>query len=40
LKLVVSQKTVILPRKAVLELNKILEKDGDENIDIHLSENY
>jgi DNA polymerase III sliding clamp (beta) subunit (PCNA family) len=26
-----SQKTVILPRKAVSELNKILEKDGDAN---------
>ncbi|CAC9521045.1 DNA polymerase III beta subunit (EC 2.7.7.7) [uncultured Gammaproteobacteria bacterium] len=35
-----SKKTVILPRKAVSELNKILEHDGDENIDIHLSENY
>ncbi len=34
------QKTVILPRKAVSELNKILEKDGDANIAIHLSENY
>lgn len=34
------QKTVILPRKAVSELNKILEKDSDTNIVIHLSENY
>ncbi len=34
------QKTVILPRKAVSELNKILEKDDNLNIDIHLSKNY
>jgi len=35
-----TKKTVILPRKAVSELNKILEKDGDTNIAIHLSNNY
>ena len=34
------QKTVILPRKAVSELNKILEKEGDTDITIHLSEHY
>lgn len=34
------QKTVILPRKTVSELNKILEKDGDMNITIYLSKNY
>lgn len=37
-----NQKTVIIPRKTVSELNKILEKDNDidTDIDIHLSKNY
>ncbi|SMM99613.1 DNA polymerase III beta subunit [uncultured Candidatus Thioglobus sp.] len=35
-----SKKTVILPRKAVLELEKLLKKEGDATIDIHLSNNY
>ncbi len=34
------QKTVIIPKKTVSELNKILKKEGDTNIDIHLSKNY
>ncbi|MDC9714897.1 MAG: DNA polymerase III subunit beta [Gammaproteobacteria bacterium] len=34
------KKTVILPRKAVIELTKLLDKDIDEDINIHLSENY
>ncbi len=35
-----NKKTVILPRKAVLELIKILSKDENANVDIHLSDNY
>lgn len=35
-----NKKTVILPRKAVLELTKILSKDENADIDIHLSDNY
>jgi len=35
-----NKKTVILPRKAVLELTKILNKDENANVDIHLSDNY
>ncbi|CAC9435122.1 DNA polymerase III beta subunit (EC 2.7.7.7) [uncultured Gammaproteobacteria bacterium] len=34
------KKTVILPRKAVIELTKLLDKDENTDIDIHLSENY
>ncbi len=33
-------KTVILPRKAVLELNKILNKSQHKEVEIHLSNNY
>ncbi|OIR25467.1 DNA polymerase III beta subunit [Bathymodiolus thermophilus thioautotrophic gill symbiont] len=35
-----SKKTVILPKKAILELIKILNKDVNAEVDIHLSENY
>ncbi|MBW5288724.1 MAG: DNA polymerase III beta subunit [Candidatus Ruthia sp. Apha_13_S6] len=35
-----NRKTVILPRKAVLELTKLLNKNGHEEINIHLSDNY
>jgi len=35
-----NKKTVILPRKAVLELTRILDKDENTNVDIHLSDNY
>lgn len=35
-----NKKTVILPRKAVSELDKILEKDKNIEVDIHLSDNY
>ncbi|HIM58585.1 MAG TPA: DNA polymerase III subunit beta [Gammaproteobacteria bacterium] len=35
-----TKKTVILPRKAVLELTKLLNKNEHEEVDIHLSENY
>ena len=34
------KKTVILPRKAVLELTKLLNKYEHDEVDIHLSENY
>jgi len=34
------KKTVILPRKAVLELTKILNKSEHAEVDIHLSNNY
>ena len=34
------KKTVILPRKAVLELTKLLNKNEHDEVDIHLSENY
>ncbi|KAA0446109.1 MAG: DNA polymerase III subunit beta [Candidatus Thioglobus sp.] len=34
------KKNVILPRKAVMELTKILEKDENKEVDIHLSDNY
>lgn len=34
------KKTVILPRKAVLELTKILNKNSHNEVDIHLSNNY
>ncbi|HIB27742.1 MAG TPA: DNA polymerase III subunit beta [Candidatus Thioglobus sp.] len=34
------KKTVILPRKAVLELTKILNKSEHTEVDIHLSNNY
>lgn len=35
-----SKKTVILPRKAVLELTKILNKSTHESVNIHLAKNY
>lgn len=35
-----NKRAVILPRKAVLELAKLLNKEGDATIDIHLSDNY
>ncbi|BBB23383.1 DNA polymerase III subunit beta [Isorropodon fossajaponicum endosymbiont JTNG4] len=35
-----NKKTVILPRKAVLELTKLLNKNRHEDINIHLSDNY
>ncbi len=35
-----TKKTVILPRKAVLELTKILNKNQHKTVDIHLSEHY
>jgi DNA polymerase-3 subunit beta len=35
-----TKKTVILPRKAVLELTKLLNKNEHEEVDIHLSKNY
>jgi DNA polymerase-3 subunit beta len=35
-----NKKTVILPRKAVLELTKLLNKNEHDEVDIHLSENY
>ena len=35
-----NKKTVILPRKAVLELTKILNKSTHETVDIHLAKNY
>jgi len=35
-----SKKTVILPRKAVLELTKILNKSEHNEVNIHLSNNY
>lgn len=35
-----NKKTVILPRKAVLELTKILSKSEHSEVDIHLSDNY
>jgi len=34
------KKTVILPRKAVMELTKILNSDDSTEINIHLSDNY
>jgi len=34
------KKTVILPRKAVMELTKILNKNNHNEVDIHLSNNY
>ncbi|WP_428086767.1 DNA polymerase III subunit beta [Candidatus Thioglobus sp.] len=34
------KKTVILPRKAVLELSKILNKNEHNEVEIHLSDNY
>ena len=34
------KKTVILPRKAVLELSKLLAKNSNKNIELHLSDNY
>ena len=34
------RKTVILPRKAVLELTKLLNKSTQETAEIHLSDNY
>ena len=34
------RKTVILPRKAVLELTKLLNKSSQSNAEIHLSDNY
>ena len=34
------KKTVILPRKAVLELTKLLNKNEHNEVDIHLSENF
>ena len=35
-----NKKTVILPRKAVLELTKILNKSTHDTVNIHLSKNY
>ena len=35
-----NKKTVILPRKAVLELTKLLNKNDHNEVDIHLSEHY
>ncbi|CAC9557213.1 DNA polymerase III beta subunit (EC 2.7.7.7) [uncultured Gammaproteobacteria bacterium] len=35
-----SKKTIILPKKAILELIKILGKDVNTEVDIHLSDNY
>lgn len=35
-----NRKTVILPRKAVLELTKILNKSTHDTVNIHLSKNY
>ncbi|ABL01806.1 DNA polymerase III, beta subunit [Candidatus Ruthia magnifica str. Cm (Calyptogena magnifica)] len=35
-----NKKSVILPRKAVFELTKLLNKNGYKEIDIHLSDNY
>ena len=35
-----SKKNVILPRKAVLELTKLLNKNEHDEVDVHLSENY
>ncbi len=35
-----NKKTIILPRKAVLELTKLLNKNKYEEITIHLSDNY
>ncbi len=34
------KKTIILPRKAVLELIKLLNKDQHQEVDIHISKNY
>ena len=34
------KKTLILPRKAVVELIKLLDKNQHKEVDIHLSENY
>ena len=34
------KKTVILPRKAVLELSKLLTKSSQTDVEIHLSDNY
>ena len=34
------KKTVILPRKAVLELSKLLAKSAQTDVEIHLSDNY
>lgn len=35
-----SKKNVILPRKAVLELTKLLNKNEHDEVDIHLADNY
>ena len=34
------KKTVILPRKAVIELTKLLNKSSQKMAEIHLSDNY